>query len=142
MEKIAVLNGPNLNYLGKREPEVYGTHTLADIENQLKREAEGRTELLFFQSNTEGEIVDQLYAWKEQGVEGLIINAAAFTHTSVALRDALAALGFRSVEVHISNIYKREEFRKTSLTAPCCDGVITGLGVKGYSLALSYLLDL
>ena len=141
MQKIAVLNGPNLNYLGKREPEIYGTETLSDIEARLRSLAGDKAELFFFQSNQEGALVDQLYQWKDAGVTALILNGAALTHTSVALRDALAGLQFLTVEVHISNIYQREEFRKTSLTAPLCKGVITGLGTKGYALALKFLLE-
>jgi 3-dehydroquinate dehydratase-2 len=140
MKTIAILNGPNLDRLGKREPEIYGHATLADLEARLRAEFEGAARLEFFQSNHEGELVDRISALADAKIDGLVINGAALTHTSVALRDALAGSGVRAVEVHISNIYKREEFRQKSLTAPVCVAVITGLGLEGYFAAVRFLL--
>jgi 3-dehydroquinate dehydratase-2 len=140
MKTLAILNGPNLDRLGKREPHIYGSATLADLEAGLRTEFAAVAQLEFFQSNHEGELVDRISALAEAGVDGLVINGAALTHTSVALRDALAGSGLRAVEVHISNIYKREEFRHKSLTAPVCVAVITGLGLEGYYAAVRYLL--
>lgn len=140
MKTIAILNGPNLNRLGKREPHIYGHATLADLEAALRAEFGDRARLEFFQSNHEGELVDKISALAEAKTDGLVINGAALTHTSVALRDALAGSGIRAVEVHISNIYKREEFRHKSLTAPVCEAVITGLGLEGYHAAIRHLL--
>lgn len=139
MKRIAILNGPNLDRLGKREPEIYGRATLADLEAALRKEFAGEAELEFFQSNHEGALIDKIAALAEAKFDGLVINGAAFTHTSVALRDALAGSGLRAVEVHISNIYKREEFRHHSLTAPVCVAVISGLGLEGYHAAVRFL---
>lgn len=142
MKTIAVINGPNLNRLGKREPEVYGSATLKDLEERLSAEAKALSvEIQFHQSNHEGTLVDLFGQLADDGVEGVVLNGAAYTHTSVALRDAISASGIRVVEVHISNIYSREEFRKHSYTAPVCEGVITGLGFNGYSYALKQLAD-
>jgi 3-dehydroquinate dehydratase-2 len=134
--KVLVLNGPNLNLLGTREPGVYGRETLAEIERRAQ--ALGRElglEVDFFQSNGEGALVDAI-----QGAAGvyaaLVINPAAYTHTSLALRDAIAAVGLPAVEVHLSNIHAREEFRRHSFTAPACRGTIAGFGPEGYLLAL------
>src|SRR5688572_33326713 len=131
MKKIAILNGPNLDRLGKREPEIYGSATLADLETALRTEFGNAAQLEFFQSNHEGALIDKIAALAEAKFDGLVLNGAAFTHTSVALRDALAGSALRAVEVHISNIYKREEFRHLSLTAPVSVAVITGLGLAG-----------
>lgn len=139
MKKIAILNGPNLDRLGKREPEIYGRATLADLEQSLRTEFAASVQLDFFQSNHEGALIDQIALLAEAKFDGLVINGAAFTHTSVALRDALAGSGLRAVEVHISNIYKREEFRHHSLTAPVCIAVISGLGLDGYHAAVKFL---
>lgn len=141
MKKIAILNGPNLDRLGQREPEIYGRATLADLETALRAEFGSRAELEFFQSNHEGALIDRIASLADRKFDGLVINGAAFTHTSVALRDALAGAHLPTVEVHISNIYKREDFRKTSLTAPACLGVITGLGLEGYHAAIRFLLQ-
>lgn len=140
--KIGVLNGPNLNRLGLREPEIYGSTTLADLKESLTNEAsELGIEIDFFQSNHEGELVEKIHQWAEKGFYGAVCNPAAYTHTSVALRDAMASTDLKIVEVHISNIYKREEFRHTSYTAPVSVGVISGLGMYGYSAALRYLVN-
>lgn len=139
--KILVLNGPNLNMLGSREPDKYGTQTLADIENFLKIEAEKlNAEVVFFQSNIEGELVNKIQEAKGQ-FDGIIINPAAYTHTSVAIRDALLAVELPAAEIHLSNIHKREEFRKVSLTAPACIGQITGFGADSYKLGLIAITD-
>ena len=138
---ILVVNGPNLNMLGHREPAVYGTTTLADIESRLRERAGGRgVSLEFFQSNAEGAIIDYIQT-NAGSSTGVIINAGALTHTSIALRDCLAAVSVPVIEVHISNIYAREEFRRVSLTAPVVRGSIAGLGWQGYLLALDYLTD-
>jgi 3-dehydroquinate dehydratase-2 len=140
MKTIAILNGPNLDRLGKREPEIYGHTTLADLEASLRAEFAGVAALEFFQSNHEGALIDKLGALADAKVDGIVINGAALTHTSVALRDALAGAHIPAVEVHISNIYKREEFRHTSLTAPIALAVISGLGLEGYFAAVRFLL--
>ncbi len=138
MKKILVINGPNLNMLGTREPGIYGKLTLKDIENALKAEAQkSGTEIEFFQSNSEGEIVDKICSTKNV-FDAMIINPAAYTHTSVAIRDAISAVAIDTIEVHISNVYSREEFRHTSLIAPVCVGQIAGLGAYGYIAALKY----
>lgn len=140
MKKIAILNGPNLDRLGKREPEIYGHATLADLERELRQEFDATAVLDFFQSNHEGALIDRIAKLAEARFDGLVINGAAFTHTSVALRDAVAGAALRTVEVHISNIYKREEFRHKSLTAAVCTAVISGLGLEGYHAAVRFLL--
>lgn len=140
--KIAVVNGPNLNILGKRETGVYGTMTLTAIETLLRDEArEAGVEIQFFQSNSEGEIIDHVQGL-EGAVDGLIINPAALTHYSVALRDALSFLTIPIIEVHLSNIYSRESFRHVSITAPVVTGQLAGLGHIGYVLALQGLIAL
>lgn len=140
MKKIAILNGPNLDRLGRREPEIYGRATLADLEQALRTEFGAAAQLDFFQSNHEGALIDRIAALADAKYDGLVINGGAFTHTSVALRDALLGAHLPTIEVHISNIYKREGFRHTSLTAPACIAVITGLGLEGYHAAVRYLL--
>ncbi|MFQ5995413.1 MAG: type II 3-dehydroquinate dehydratase [Acidiferrobacterales bacterium] len=141
MAELLVLNGPNLNLLGTREPEVYGQVTLAEIEQRLTKlaKAQGR-EVAFFQSNAEHELVDRIQAAAAQKVKFIILNPAAFTHTSVALRDALAAVAIPFVEVHLSNISGREAFRQQSYFSEIAVGVISGLGAQGYELALQYAL--
>ena len=138
---ILVINGPNLNMLGQREPDIYGGTTLQEIETSVKEYADrmGMT-VDFFQSNVEGSIIDFI---QENGptTSGIIINAGALTHTSIALRDCLTAVMAPVIEVHISNIYAREEFRHVSLLAPVVKGQITGLGWEGYLLAMDYLLS-
>ena len=138
MKKILVINGPNLNLLGTREPEIYGRLTLNDIGIQLKNKAEQlKVEIECFQSNCEGEIVNKIGLAKNK-FDAIIINPAAYTHTSVAIRDAISAVDIATIEVHISNIYSREEFRHKSFISPVCIGQISGLGIDGYLLALEY----
>ena len=134
-KKIEIINGPNINLLGKREPDIYGDLTLEKINKEIEDYAkELNLKTLFFQSNIEGEIVNKIQdSFKSNGI---IINAAAFTHTSVAIHDALKSLSIPKIEVHISNIYKREEFRHKSLISNVVDGVICGLGANSYKLAL------
>lgn len=135
---VLVLNGPNLNLLGRREPDVYGAASLEDIEAALRR-AFPDVRLAFAQHNGEGALIDALHAADAEGVAGVVLNAGGFTHTSVALRDAVAAITVPVVEVHLSNVYAREAFRHTSLIAPVCAGVIAGFGPAGYALAVRYL---
>jgi 3-dehydroquinate dehydratase-2 len=136
LSPVLVLNGPNLNMLGKRQPEIYGRETLADIEAACRAEAKGLDLTLdFFQSNHEGALVDRIQQAREAN-SGIIINAGAYTHTSVALLDALNAAEKPVIEVHLSNIYKREEFRHHSYISPVAVGVICGFGSQGYLLAL------
>lgn len=143
MKTIGILNGPNLDRLGKREPEIYGNETLTDLETRLKAKGESLgCAIDCFQSNSEGALIDKLGQWADAGVHGVVLNAAAFTHTSVALRDAIKATELTVVEVHISNVYQREEFRKNSLTAPVCKAVISGMGFFGYEAAMDYLVGL
>lgn len=138
--KILVVNGPNLNLLGTREPEVYGTLTLEKINEELLKYAkELGVEIEFFQSNVEGEIVSAIQAAR-QNCAGIVINPAAYTHTSVAIRDAISAVALPAVEIHISNVYAREEFRKHSLIAPVCVGQIAGFGLDSYKLAMLALV--
>lgn len=134
--KVIVIQGPNLNMLGIREPRIYGTAKLETIHQNIQKHAEQiGLEVDFFQSNFEGEIVDKIQESLGQ-YQGIIINPAAYSHTSVAIRDAISAVGLPTIEVHISNIHAREEFRQKSLTAGVCSGVIAGFGPMGYHLAL------
>lgn len=141
--KILIVNGPNLNLLGTREPEIYGSLTLDKIEQELLEYASKlNVELKFFQSNIEGEIVDAIQKAKyEWDCNAILINPAAYTHTSVAIRDAISAVSLPAVEIHISNIHKREEFRKQSFIAPVCIGQIAGFGLDSYKLGLKALVD-
>ncbi len=136
--KILILNGPNLNLLGKREPETYGKLSFEDFFNTIKSRF-AQVEFEYYQSNVEGELINKLH---EVGFSysGIILNAGAYTHTSVAIHDAIAAIQTPVVEVHISNIYAREEFRHKSLITSKCAGLITGFGIEGYALAVQYFL--
>ena len=138
--KLLVLNGPNLNFLGIREKGIYGTRDYEYLVNRLedKARAEGH-ELEVFQSNYEGGLIDKIQEAYHSGVEGIVINPGAFTHYSIALRDALASIQVPVIEVHISNVHKRESFRHVSVTAPVCTGQVVGLGLRGYELAMDYL---
>lgn len=139
--KILVLNGPNLNLLGTREPEIYGYETLDDAMQMLQDEASGvGCECEAYQSNHEGSLVDRIHLAKQEGYDGLIINPAAYTHTSVALRDAIAGVALPTIEVHLSNVHAREEFRHHSYLAPVAIGQLCGFGTLGYSLALRALM--
>lgn len=139
--KIMVINGPNINMLGTREPGIYGSLTLEDIINEINDYAKTLgVEIETFQSNVEGEIVTSVQKAKNDCC-GIVINPAAYTHTSVAIRDAIAAVGLPCVEVHLSNIHNREEFRKNSLTASVCIGQIAGFGANSYKLGLKALVD-
>jgi len=134
--KVLFLNGPNLNLLGQREPEVYGKTTLADIEAAVRKQAKSlKVDIDFRQSNVEGELVSWIQEAKGT-FDVIVINAAAYTHTSIALRDAIAAVGIPTIEIHLSNVHAREKFRHKSLIAPVCCGQITGFGAKSYILAL------
>ena len=142
MATILVLHGPNLNLLGEREPDIYGSTTLADINERLEHLARARNHhLLHKQSNAEYELVERVQAARREGVNFILINPAAFTHTSVALRDALAAVAIPFIEIHLSNTHAREDFRHHSYFSDLAIGVITGLGSEGYLLALEYLLS-
>lgn len=140
MKKILLLNGPNLNMLGKREPQIYGSQTLADIEQHLQQLARAKgAELDYFQSNSEEALINRIHQSFQQ-VDFIIINPAAFTHTSVALRDALLSVAIPFVEVHLSNVHAREPFRHHSYLSDVAKGVICGLGAKGYEYALDFAL--
>jgi 3-dehydroquinate dehydratase-2 len=139
--KILFLNGPNLNLLGQREPEVYGHTTLADIEAKVReRAAQLKVEIDFRQSNVEGDLVNWIQQAKGE-FDSIVINAAAYTHTSIALRDSIAAVGVPTIEIHLSNIHAREKFRHKSLIAPVCCGQIAGFGAKSYLLGLEAAVD-
>ncbi len=140
MEKIIVINGPNLNLLGTREPDVYGSTTLASIEQRLQIVGEDlRCKLAFFQSNHEGAIIDRLHEAREHE-DGILINPGAFTHYSIAIRDAIKAVALPAIEIHLSNIHAREAFRAHSVIAPVCLGQVCGLGAIGYELGLQALV--
>ena len=140
--KILVLNGPNLNLLGTREPEVYGTDSLEDIQNGLQSLAlKNSMNIDFYQSNSENALIERLHKAKQDSVDYIIINPGAFTHTSIALRDAFLVVDIPFIDVHISNIYSREEFRKKSYLSDISKGLITGLGVAGYEFALLSILQ-
>ena len=143
MATILVLNGPNLNLLGEREPDIYGSATLTDINQRLEQQARDRGHhLLAMQSNAEYELVERVQDARHEGVNFILINPAAFTHTSVALRDALAAVDIPFIEVHLSNVHAREEFRRQSYFSDLAQGVICGLGAQSYELALQAALTI
>ncbi len=141
--KIDIINGPNLNLLGLREPETYGRDSLSDIEGMIRKElAESGAELRFHQSNSEGEIIDLLHSARfEWGAAGVVLNPGAYTHYSIAIRDAIASIVIPVVEVHLSNIHAREAFRQVSVVAGVCRGRVEGLGWRGYVLAARYLIE-
>ncbi len=140
-KRIAVVHGPNLNMLGTREIDVYGNETLNDINHKLEKfSAEWDIELEFYQSNSEGGLVDIIQSLKN--IQGMVINPAAYTHTSIAIRDAIKGTGIKTVEVHLSNIHAREDFRKVSLTAPVCVGQISGFGSYSYIMGLMALINM
>ena len=140
--KLLIINGPNIQLLGRRDPGTYGSTTLPQLEERLRDLAkELGVECCCFQSNHEGDICDRIAAAATAGTDGIGINPAAYTHTSIAIRDALDGVGLPAVEVHISNIHKREEFRHKSMTAPVCIGQIAGLGTMGYELAMRALVE-
>ena len=141
MKNVLVLHGPNLNLLGSREPEVYGRVTLSEInERLLKLAKKNDASLSCFQSNAEAELVNRIHQAREDGTDFIVINPAAFTHTSVALRDALAAVNIPFIEVHLSNVFSREAFRKESFFSDLAIGVISGLGAAGYEFAVQFAL--
>lgn len=140
-KNILLINGPNLNLLGSREPEVYGTATLEDVEQAaVAQAAVAGAAMTCFQSNHEGALIDRIHAARTQGIDAIVINPGGLTHTSVALRDALAAVAIPFVEIHISNIHQREAFRHTSFLSAIAVGVICGLGVTGYQAAIEFAL--
>ena len=142
-KNLLLLNGPNLNLLGSREPEVYGASTLADIEQAAQAQAQAAgASLSCFQSNHEGALIDRIHAARTEGVDAIVINPGGLTHTSVALRDALTGVALPFIEVHISNIHQRETFRHHSFLSGAALGVICGMGVNGYRLALLHALSL
>ena len=140
-KNILLLNGPNLNLLGSREPEVYGATTLADVERAaLEQASQGGAKLTAFQSNHEGALIDRIQAAKKEGIDAIVINPGGLTHSSVSLRDALAGVAIPFVEVHVSNIHQRETFRHHSYLSGIAVGVICGLGVDGYTAAVAFAL--
>ncbi|HEY5615604.1 MAG TPA: type II 3-dehydroquinate dehydratase [Bacteroidota bacterium] len=139
--RFLVINGPNLNLLGKREPELYGTATLDDIEKMLAKKFPD-VKFEFYQSNSEGTLVDHVQKGMGRAFDGVVLNPGAYTHTSYAIRDAVAALKIPVLEVHLSNVHAREEFRKHSVIAPVCKGVISGFGALSYELAVHALLEM
>ncbi len=140
-KNLLLVNGPNLNMLGTREPEVYGSTTLTEIEEQAKQTANAAgASLVCFQSNHEGALIDRIHAAKTEGIDAIVINPAGFTHTSVALRDALTGVNLPIIEVHISNVHKRESFRHLSYVSGIAEGVICGFGVDGYRIAIEFAI--
>lgn len=140
--QVLVINGPNINLLGAREPDTYGSVTMDEINQSLEALAKANNiSISFYQSNIEGQLVDKIQEASQAKMNGIIINPAAYTHTSVAIRDAIAASKIPTIEVHLSNVYKREEFRHKSITAPVCKGQICGFGAESYRLALRAFID-
>ncbi|CAG8954295.1 hypothetical protein HYFRA_00005916 [Hymenoscyphus fraxineus] len=141
-KKILLLNGPNLNLLGTREPHIYGATTLSDVEQAaVAQAASSGASLAFFQTNHEGILIDRIHKAREEGVEAIVINPAAFTHQSVALRDALLGVDIPFVEIHVSNVHRREEWRAKSYFSDKAEAVICGLGVFGYKAAIEFCLE-
>lgn len=138
--KILIVNGPNLNRLGRREPGIYGGKSMDDYLAELRQQYP-QIELLYFQSNHEGGLIDRLHQADDEGIEGIVLNAGAYTHTSVALHDAIRAISVPVVEVHISNVHQREEFRHHSMISAACKGVICGFGMHSYRLGVEALLS-
>lgn len=141
MKKFLVINGPNLNMLGKREPEIYGSDTLEDIQLWTNEKIKSQATAIWFQSNIEGEIVSRIQTASTEGFDALIINPGGYAHTSVAIHDALKILKFPVIEVHLSQVYKREEFRHTLLTAKAASAIMSGLGKQSYYIAIQSLID-
>lgn len=140
--RIIIINGPNLNFLGTREPEIYGTETLEEIESKIQKYAEQqKVECTFFQSNSEGELIDRIQQAYMDKVDGIVLNPAAYTHYSYAIHDAVKSVDVPTVEVHLSAIHARESFRKDSVVAPACIGQISGFGATGYLLAIQALKE-
>lgn len=139
MKQIAIINGPNLNLLGVREPDVYGSRTMADFFDELKQRFQGRAEFSYFQSNGEGEIIDEIHR-RGFSAHGIVLNAGAYTHYSIAIADAIRSITSPVVEVHISNVHRREQFRAQSVLSAACKGVILGFGLDSYRLAIEALL--
>ena len=135
--RILILNGPNLNMLGKREPSIYGNKSFEEYFNELKTKVD--CELEYAQSNCEGDLITEIQLAKENGFDGIVLNAGAYTHTSIAIHDAILSTDVPVVEVHISNVYKRETYRHTSFLSPVCVGTIVGFGLKGYEYAVDWL---
>jgi 3-dehydroquinate dehydratase-2 len=141
MKNILIINGPNLNMLGKREPEIYGSETLDDIRMWTESKIKSRATISWFQSNVEGEIVSRIQSSNAENYDALIINPGGYAHTSVAIHDALKILKIPVIEVHLSQVYRREEFRHTLLTAKACSAIMSGLGKQSYYIAIESLLD-
>lgn len=137
MMKILILNGPNLNMLGRREPSIYGNTSFEDYFNELKSKVD--CELEYTQSNSEGDLITEIQLANEKGFDGIVLNAGAYSHTSIAIHDAILSVNIPVVEVHISNVYKRETYRHTSFLSSVCDGTIVGFGLKGYEYAVDWL---
>ena len=135
--RILILNGPNLNMLGKREPSIYGNTSFEDYFNELKSKVD--CELEYAQSNSEGDLITEIQLANEKGFDGIVLNAGAYSHTSIAIHDAILSVNIPVVEVHISNVYKRETYRHTSFLSSVCDGTIVGFGLKGYEYAVDWL---
>jgi 3-dehydroquinate dehydratase-2 len=140
MKKVIIINGPNLNLLGKREEKIYGSKSFDDLKEELEKMAEGKVELSYFQSNHEGEIIDKVHQCINN-VDYIIINPGALTHYSYGIRDALVASNIKTIEVHISNIFAREEWRSISVISPAVIGIIVGFGLNVYKMALNYILE-
>jgi 3-dehydroquinate dehydratase II len=140
MKKVLLIHGVNLNLLGTREKEIYGGKTLEEINYYINKRAEkNNLQVEIYQSNYEGSIVEKIHEAMEKKIDYIVINPAAHTHYSIAIRDAISGVNIPAIEVHLSNVYKREEFRQTSVTAPVCIGQITGFGYQGYMMALDYI---